>query len=1240
MPTQTGSIDFASTGGFKSYATNKYATQSTVSQMQSAIEQNAESIALRATKTEVQQVRPAYASSSTAAGTAAKVATIDPAVTGYALYKGASVAVTFSTANTAATPTLNLNSTGAKQIRSYTGAALSEAEYKWAAGATIDLVYDGSYWRMQDSGSVKRVTAAEASIRVNADNIESKVSKDGVISSINQSAESVKIQASKVEIDGTAIFSAISSDVDDAITDKGYQTSSQVDSAITSKGYATTTQAQGYASTAKSEAISAAATDATTKANAAEANAKAYTDALEIGGRNLIVASRITNGYLAASGSIGPMDSTRKEGYSDYISVTPGESLVFQAWVTVAASNTEFLWMAYEFYNSSKTYVGTRPSKAGGTVLADGRTYNLFDGITVPDGAAYIRVSMRRYDDGVMKLEKGNKATDWSPAPEDVAADIAAAQATADAAAPKASAVKRTQRIWYRTNASGAPSTPGTASSNWVTKADDGNDAWTKMHIAISSTHKYIYTCEQYEMANGTVGYTSVLLDNTITVIDGGNIITGTVTANKLNAADINASKSLTVGAMTDAAASTILNSNVQVGGRNFFRLSDSVAGYLDGPAGGVVGQSNHERTTEYIPVEANTEYVLQAWYDTSNPTSSYEWVCLVWFDADKSNGTQAVREHMSSGVNYKSWSLTSPSNAAYVRVSSRWVDAGYMYANVKLEKGNKATDWTPAPEDQEALALSSGIEYIAGTQTAATNVWTGVTKETALVAGKTIAYHLPFAGTSTAATLTLTLANGSTTAAIGVKYNSNNSAANNVTTHYGAGSVINMTYDGTYWRVSASYYDTTGISYARYRTQNPNYIKAAAACTSGHIICGTSSGYRDVAANVSFDLNYALMWCGKNIAANATGTENYLTYNSINVKTSGTVESATQYSTVYLKGTVDGKTFKIAASPFLTCKVPTSDDGFAYIPLGVAYNTTPSIYFNSSSDVYAFRNGEFQKLDSVAKYITAITDSGIRVHAKTNPTANYAAVDADGMDVVKGGVSVAKFGETARLGVESGYHTEVTSTGMRVSDGTDDVVRIHSEVLPEGGRWATLDIGKYADGTGTSVGGSTDDHTEDDYVYHSRSAYLTASASTESNGAWVEAWAEHASTWDEDSTGITLRGDQLDLFGPNGEGYGSVSMENAGKVISTQSGMVSQSISAAANAVTTHTVTFPNPYDVAPIVVACFYSTSSAAAFGGLSLAVSAITTTSFTVKIFNNTSTGRSPGLFWIATPQTSQS
>lgn len=63
-----------------------------------------------------------------------------------------------------------------------------------------------------------RISDAEAMLIVQADLISSKVSRDGLISSINQSPETIKIAASKLELDGTTIFSLISNNVDDAIT--------------------------------------------------------------------------------------------------------------------------------------------------------------------------------------------------------------------------------------------------------------------------------------------------------------------------------------------------------------------------------------------------------------------------------------------------------------------------------------------------------------------------------------------------------------------------------------------------------------------------------------------------------------------------------------------------------------------------------------------------------------------------------------------------------------------------------------------------------------------------------------------------------------------------------------------------------------------------------------------------------------------------------------------------------------
>lgn len=268
----------------------------------------------------------------------------------------------------------------------------------------------------------------------------------------------------------------------------------------------------------------------------------------------------------------------------------------------------------------------------------------------------------------------------------------------------------------------------------------------------------------------------------------------------------------------------------------------------------------------------------------------------------------------------------------------------------------------------------------------------------------------------------------------------------------------------------------------------------------------------------------------------------------------------------------------------------------------------------------------------TATKYITETGSDGIRVHPEGD-TANYSLIDADGMDVVKGGTNVAHFGETARLGAEDEYHTEVTSTGMRVSDGTDDVLRIYSRVTPDGDRWASLDIGKSADGTLTSVGGRAEDYTEDDYVYHMRTAGLTAMASADSDGAWVEAWAERANTWDEDNTGITLRGKQLDLYGPNGEGYASVSMEDAGKVLSAQSGSVDQTTNISARGYHDFDVTFPREFDAEPNVLLTIYTTTSATTSFDCDIYLRAVSTTGFTARIVNRENATRAPGFRWLA-------
>lgn len=83
-----------------------------------------------------------YATSSSSASTSSKTATVQEPE-GFELKEGVVVSVKFTNANSANSPTLNVDSTGAKPIRT-----LGTASAYWAAGQTVLFVYDGTYWQV------------------------------------------------------------------------------------------------------------------------------------------------------------------------------------------------------------------------------------------------------------------------------------------------------------------------------------------------------------------------------------------------------------------------------------------------------------------------------------------------------------------------------------------------------------------------------------------------------------------------------------------------------------------------------------------------------------------------------------------------------------------------------------------------------------------------------------------------------------------------------------------------------------------------------------------------------------------------------------------------------------------------------------------------------------------------------------------------------------------------------------
>ena len=101
-----------------------------------------------------------YGTCSTAASTAAKTVSL----TNFTLETGARVQVKFTVTNTASSPTLNVNSTGAKAIM-YRGSAISTGYL--ASGRVYEFVYDGTNWELIGDINTDHTYSADTGIKLN-----------------------------------------------------------------------------------------------------------------------------------------------------------------------------------------------------------------------------------------------------------------------------------------------------------------------------------------------------------------------------------------------------------------------------------------------------------------------------------------------------------------------------------------------------------------------------------------------------------------------------------------------------------------------------------------------------------------------------------------------------------------------------------------------------------------------------------------------------------------------------------------------------------------------------------------------------------------------------------------------------------------------------------------------------------------------------------------------------------------
>jgi hypothetical protein len=119
----------------------------------------------------IASVQATYGTCSTAAGTQTKAVT----VAGFRKYVGATVTVRFTYANTASNPMLKLQSDSSGS-NAATGYILVNGSYmsggnNWAAGDVVSFVWDGTYWRVGDGGTLSKIQVLKNSITLEVSNL-------------------------------------------------------------------------------------------------------------------------------------------------------------------------------------------------------------------------------------------------------------------------------------------------------------------------------------------------------------------------------------------------------------------------------------------------------------------------------------------------------------------------------------------------------------------------------------------------------------------------------------------------------------------------------------------------------------------------------------------------------------------------------------------------------------------------------------------------------------------------------------------------------------------------------------------------------------------------------------------------------------------------------------------------------------------------------------------------------------
>lgn len=314
-----------------------------------------------------------------------------------------------------------------------------------------------------------------------------------------------------------------------------------------------------------------------------------------------------------------------------------------------------------------------------------------------------------------IKMEAGNIPTDWTPAPEDIEADISAANALAQSAKDTADG-----KITTFYAASTATPTATTVGDLWI-KTDDGNSLWRwngSAWISVDNADiQSALTAAGTAQATADSKIVTFAQTSTPTATDVGDIWIDTDDNNRMYR--WNGTAWVDVHDPKIAEANEKID-NLQIGGRNLLLNSEHFipdSGIFTGSVvTTVVTTYDSPALDGELPYYASGAKYVKVTFPNLTIGEQYAFSCEVARQSGGAsvpvyitiNGEEAVEVGTATALVWTKFDVifTATSSTTYAKVqvftAASNGSAAYvgLFRHFKLEWGNRATDWTPAPED------------------------------------------------------------------------------------------------------------------------------------------------------------------------------------------------------------------------------------------------------------------------------------------------------------------------------------------------------------------------------------------------------------------------------------------------------------------------------------------------------------------------------------------------------------